>query len=58
MLGIDWYDHMVHFYRRKHIDMNYIINPMMEIPKFSYLNLNIYKGFKLIWIVMLLDRGQ
>jgi hypothetical protein len=43
MLGIDWYDHMVHFYRRNHIDMNYRINLMMEILKFSYLNLNIYK---------------
>jgi hypothetical protein len=58
MLGIDWYDHMVHFYGRKHIDMNYRINPTMEIPKFSYLNLNIYKRFQLICIVMLLDRGQ
>jgi hypothetical protein len=42
MLGIDWYDHMVHFYRRNHIDMNYRINPMMEntqilIFEFEYL---------------------
>jgi hypothetical protein len=56
MLGIDWYDHMVHFYRRNRIDMNYRINIMMEILKFSYLNFNIYKRFQIIWTVMLLDR--
>jgi hypothetical protein len=43
MIGLDWYGHMVHFYRRNHIDKNYRINLMMKILKFSYLNLNIYK---------------
>jgi hypothetical protein len=34
---------------------NYRINLMLKILKSSYLNLNIYTGFQLIWIVMLLD---
>jgi hypothetical protein len=45
MIGLDWYDHKIHFCRRNHIDRNIRINLMMEILKFSYLNLNIYKGF-------------
>jgi hypothetical protein len=56
MIGLDWYGHMIHFYRRNHIDRNYRINLMMKILKFSYLNLNIYKLFQIIWTVMLLDR--
>jgi hypothetical protein len=36
---------------------NYRINLMLKILKSSYLNLNIYKGFQLICIVMLMDGG-
>jgi hypothetical protein len=43
MIGIDGCDHMIHFYRRSHIDKNYRNNLMMKILKSSYLNLNIYK---------------
>jgi hypothetical protein len=55
---IDLYGHMIHSYRRNHIDRNYRVNLMLKILKSSYLNLNIYKAFQLIWIVMLLDGGQ
>jgi hypothetical protein len=43
MIGLGGYDHITHFYRRNYIDKNYRINLMMKIPKFAYLNLNIYK---------------
>jgi hypothetical protein len=38
------------------LEKNYRFNPVMEILKFSYLNLNICKVFQEIWEVMLLDR--
>jgi hypothetical protein len=56
MIGIDRYDHMIHFCRRNHIEKNYRINLMMKILKSSYLNLNIYKGFQIFWRMILLDR--
>jgi hypothetical protein len=55
MIVIEGYDHKIHFCRRNHFDKICGINLMMKILKFSYLNLNIYKGFQLIWAVMLLD---
>jgi hypothetical protein len=56
MVVIDRYDHKIHFCRRNHIEMNYRINSIMELLKFSYLNLNNCKVFQLFWTVMLLDR--
>jgi hypothetical protein len=58
MIGIDRYDHMIHFCKRNHIEKNYRINLMMKILKFSYLDLNVYKCFQIFLIVMLLDRRQ
>jgi hypothetical protein len=56
MVVIDRYDHKIHFCRRNHIEKNYRIKLMMKIVKFSYLNFNMYKLFKIIWAVILLDR--
>jgi hypothetical protein len=58
MMVMDRYDHKTNFCRRKYIEKNYRLNSIMELLKFSYLNLNNRKGFKIIWTVMLLDRGQ
>jgi hypothetical protein len=55
MLGLDGYDHMIHFYVRNHIEKNYRINSIMKILKSSYLNLNICKVVQIFWIVVLLD---
>jgi hypothetical protein len=55
MIVLNGYGHKIHFCKRNHIEKSYRINSMMKILKFSYLNLNIYKGFQLIWAVMLLD---
>jgi hypothetical protein len=55
MIGIDGYDHMIHFHRRNHIDKNYRINLMVKILQSSYLNLNIYKVVQIFWTVVLLN---
>jgi hypothetical protein len=56
MVVIDRYYHKIHFCRRNHIDKKYRIKLMMEILKFSHLNLNIYKWFQKNGTVMLLNR--
>jgi hypothetical protein len=56
MIGIDRYDHMIHFCRRNHIERNYRNNSIMKILKSSYLNLNICKVVQVFWEVLLLDR--
>jgi hypothetical protein len=51
------YVHKINFCRRKHVEKNYRINPIMEIIKFPYLNLNTCKEIQIFWEVVLLDRG-
>jgi hypothetical protein len=46
----------IHFGRKEYAEKSYRFNPIMELLKFSYLNLNIFKVVQTIWIVVLLDR--
>ena len=57
MILVDRYDHKNQFYRRNYVQRNYRIKSIMNILKFSYLNLNTYKWVQVFWEVMLLDRG-
>jgi hypothetical protein len=52
---VDGYDHRIHFCKMKHIERNYGMNSIMEILKFSYLNLNIGKVVQIFCTVVLLD---
>jgi hypothetical protein len=58
MMVMDRHDHKIQFCRRNYIEKNYRINSIMELLKFSYLNLNICEVVQEIMGVMLLDRIQ
>jgi hypothetical protein len=53
---VDGYDHRIQFCRSKHVERNYRINPIVEILKLPYLNLNTRKEIQIFWTVVLLDR--
>jgi hypothetical protein len=55
MIGIYRYDHMIHFYRRNHIEKNYGMNSKMKIFKFSYLNFNTCKEVQIFWAMVTVD---
>jgi hypothetical protein len=46
MMVMDRYDHKIQFCRRNYIEKNYRINSIVELLKFSYLNLNNCKVFQ------------
>jgi hypothetical protein len=58
MIGIARYDYMIHFCKRNHIEKNDRINSIMEILKFTSLNLNDFKIVELSLAVVIVDRGH
>jgi hypothetical protein len=52
------YGYKIHLCRRKYITKNYRLNSIMEVLKFSYLNLNNCKVFQSDMGVILLDSLQ
>jgi hypothetical protein len=56
MILVDRYDHKIHFCGSKYAKKKYRIIPIMEILKFPYFNLNIFKVVQVFWEAVLLDR--